>query len=187
MFCLAFKFNHVLTFTSLGLVLFWYLCRSAFVAFVLSQNMTSFVAVFAGLIAVGASVESFSIAPSSPLVNKLKETITSTSTSALYSTKAQENNAHVAATFWGSPRNEQEIIDFVSDAVFNDDNGNDNEHHDHEAQNDYSPQEANVVQDRQWVEVISAEPPVRRIVISHIFTQIIQLEYTKPSSSVPSF
>jgi hypothetical protein len=39
--------------------------------------------------------------------------------------------------FWGRPRNKEEIVDFVSNAVFTDQNNDD-----------------------QWVEVISAEPPV---------------------------
>lgn len=55
--------------------------------------------------------------------------------------------------FWGSPRNEQEIIDFVSDAIFNNDDDSSQYHH---------QQSSPEVQQDQWVDVISAEPPVRR-------------------------
>ena len=106
--------------------------------------MKSFIIGILGI--VGTSVESFSTVPS-----PLKTTATTTA----LSVSAQTDVVNEATTFWAKPRNEQEIVDFVSDAVFN--NGN-------EAANNNAPPQ---VQDHQWVEVISAEPPVRRSDFTH--------------------
>lgn len=55
--------------------------------------------------------------------------------------------ARVATDFWGAPRDEREIIDFVSGAVFDDDGGPSGD---------------------RWVDVVSAEPP---LVIVHGFLE----------------
>jgi hypothetical protein len=66
-----------------------------------------------------------------------------------------------ATDFWGRPRSRQEIVDFVSDVVF------DNEY------DIISSSTASLVpineQHRRWVDVISAEPPVRRSDFMHSF------------------
>ena len=55
--------------------------------------------------------------------------------------------------FWGTPRSEGEIVNFISDAVFTEE---------HEAD-----------REDQWVEVISAEPPVSRSDSSSTFQYFI--------------
>ena len=51
--------------------------------------------------------------------------------------------------FWGTPRTKGEIVNFISDAVFTEEHESDRED--------------------QWVEVISAEPPVSRSDFSSTF------------------
>ena len=94
----------------------------------------------------GIGVDSFST--SSPRLNGTPLHV-STQTQTVTVTVA-DNGVHAATNFWGEPRNEQEIIDFVSNAVF---------YNEVEASLGYFRSD---VQD-QWVEVISAEPPVRLI------------------------
>ena len=93
--------------------------------------MESIIIFIVGIFAAG--VDSFSIPPS----HLSKET--TTLSRQFYST-AEATDEATATTFWGVPRSEEEIVDFVSRAVFNIGQSQD-----------------------QWVEVISAEPPVRRI------------------------
>jgi len=88
----------------------------------------------------GTSVDSFSTVT---VPTPFKATATTT-----LSVSAQTDIVNEATTFWAKPRNEQEIIDFVSDAVFDNENEAANNNH-------------------QWVEVISAEPPVRRSDFTH--------------------
>jgi hypothetical protein len=60
--------------------------------------------------------------------------------------------------FWGRPRSRKEIVDFVSDAVFNKD--------EHDLVSigfqDHGDALSSGNERNRWVEVISAEPPVRR-------------------------
>jgi prolyl 4-hydroxylase len=91
----------------------------------------------------GIGVDSFST--SSPRLNGTPLHV-STQTQTVTVTVA-DNGVHAATNFWGEPRNEQEIIDFVSNAVF---------YNEVEASLGYFRSD---VQD-QWVEVISAEPPL---------------------------
>ena len=106
-----------------------------------------------GLIAaVGTSVKSFS--PSSPnKITKAKGTPTTlyiynTGVNTLYAPPPAKAAYYEGGTdFWGTPRNEREIIDYISNAVFNDASSQPN---------------ANEGDQCQWVEVLSAEPPVRR-------------------------
>ncbi len=60
--------------------------------------------------------------------------------------------------FWGRPRSREEIVDFVSDAVFSKDEYDLVSITVHDQGNAFS----SVNERNQWVEVISAEPPVRR-------------------------
>ena len=87
-------------------------------------------------------VWSFSISPS-----PIKET--ARALTQLYMDQAID--AYESSDFWGKPRSKDEIVGFVSDAVFGDF---------HEALEDNS--HAKAKEQCQWVEVISAEPPVRR-------------------------
>lgn len=111
-------------------------------------------------VGIQTSVKSFSIVPSIsfPTIN----VIALPSTTRLYATTGQtpinrSNSKKPSEDFWGSPRSSEEIIHFVSDAIF------DNNMRDSEEKNDNdnydSSQEIN---EKQWVEVISAEPPVSR-------------------------
>ncbi len=97
-----------------------------------TMMIEGFIIIFIVAGTFAAGVESFSIPPS----HLSRET---TSSRAFYST--------AEASFWGVPRSEEEIVDFVSDAVFN---------NEYEAlkSDDAPPQD-------RWVEMISAEPPVR--------------------------
>mmetsp|Transcript_39841 Transcript_39841/g.95871 ORF Transcript_39841/g.95871 Transcript_39841/m.95871 type:complete len:129 (+) Transcript_39841:143-529(+) len=103
---------------------------------------------FLGLVVtVGTSVQSFSILPHPP-----KATTTTLC--------AAGGGVDVTTTnFWGRPRSKEEIVDFVSDAVFN---------NEHEAPTSNAAQLLSNAQER-WVEVISAEPPVRRAFYINIF------------------
>jgi hypothetical protein len=107
------------------------------------------------LSAVGfqTSVKSFSIVPSIP--SSSIKVIALPSTTRLYATTGQttinRSNSKSSEDFWGSPRSSEEIVHFVSDAIFdNNMRGGDN----------YDSSQ--VVNEKQWVEVISAEPPVSR-------------------------
>lgn len=60
-----------------------------------------------------------------------------------------------ATDFWGRPRSREEIVDFVSDAVFNNEYDVVSSAYD----GNTSP---SIKEQNRWVEVISAEPPVRR-------------------------
>jgi hypothetical protein len=75
-------------------------------------------------------VDAFSCTP------PLTKAITSRRESTLYESTT-DDDVEEPDQFWGRPRNKKEIVDFVSNAVFTDQNNDD-----------------------QWVEVISAEPPV---------------------------
>jgi hypothetical protein len=99
---------------------------------------------------------SFSIAPS-----PIKETARA-STQLPYVDK--EIDVDESSDFWGKPRSKEEIVDFVSDAVFS---------NFHEALEDNS--QAKEKEQCQWVEVISAEPPVRRSDFSRISKFILVL------------
>ena len=71
---------------------------------------------------------------------------------AVASTVIEAFSSRAACTdklFWGTPRTKGEIVNFVSDAVFTEE---------HEAD-----------REDQWVEVISAEPPVSRSDFSSTF------------------
>lgn len=97
--------------------------------------MKTFSIVLLGLARIIWSVESFSTVVS--ILSPLKKTPV-----ALGVTASQTDDVIVneATKFWGKPREEQEIINFVSSTLFNTEND--------EATAD------------QWVEVISAEPPL---------------------------
>lgn len=71
------------------------------------------------------------------------------------------NNDGESSDFWGKVRSEKEIVDYVSDAVF----GIVRE----DVRDEY------IEQQRRWVEVISAEPPVRRSDFSLSFGLISSL------------
>ncbi|KAL7528579.1 hypothetical protein ACHAXR_006746 [Thalassiosira sp. AJA248-18] len=114
---------------------------------ILKKNMNSIIVL---LVLVGTSVESFSTVP--PIKGA---TTTTTTATTLFESVDPTTDQHEGTNFWGSPRNEREIIDFVSDAVF-----------DNEEVASNNSQQPNV-QD-QWVEVISAEPP---LVIVHGFLE----------------
>ena len=71
---------------------------------------------------------------------------------AVASTIVEAFSSRAACTdklFWGTPRTKSEIVNFVSDAVFT--------------------EEHEVDREEQWVEVISAEPPVSRSDFSSTF------------------
>jgi hypothetical protein len=74
------------------------------------------------------AVDAFSFTP--PLTEGIKSR-----ESTLY--KSTTTDDVEVEQFWGQPRNKEEIVDFVSNAVFTNQNN-----------------------DHQWVQVISAEPPV---------------------------
>mmetsp|Transcript_26286 Transcript_26286/g.54891 ORF Transcript_26286/g.54891 Transcript_26286/m.54891 type:complete len:205 (-) Transcript_26286:628-1242(-) len=97
--------------------------------------MKTFSIVLLGLARIIWSVESFSTVVS--ILSPLKKTPV-----ALGVTASQTDDVIVneATKFWGKPREEQEIINFVSSTLFN-------------AENDEATAD-------QWVEVISAEPPL---------------------------
>lgn len=70
---------------------------------------------------------------------------------AVASTVVEAFSSRAASTdklFWGTPRTKVEIVNFISDAVFT---------------------EEQVDREDQWVEVISAEPPVSRSDFSSTF------------------
>jgi hypothetical protein len=69
-------------------------------------------------------------------------------------------DAGESSDFWGRIHSEEEIVDYVSDAVF----GNIRE----DLRDKYNEQ-------RRWVEVISAEPPVRRSDFSYFHALISSL------------
>ena len=103
------------------------------------------------LSAVGfqTSVKSFSIVRPSMLSSfSTIKVIALPTPTRLYATTDQttinKSNRKPSEDFWGSPRSSEEIINFVSDAVFD---------------NNMRGSEEN---NKQWVEVISAEPPVSR-------------------------
>jgi hypothetical protein len=100
-------------------------------------------------------VWSFSISPS-----PIKET--ARASTQLY--MDQTIDVYESSDFWGKPRSKDEIVCFVSDAVFGDF---------HVALEDNS--QAKAKEQCQWVEVISAEPPVRRSDFSRFFTFILVL------------
>ena len=100
-------------------------------------------------------VWSFSISPS-----PIKET--ARASTQLYMDQAI--NVYESSDFWGKPRSKEEIVAFISDAVFSDSR---------EALEDNSQAKSKEL--CQWVEVISAEPPVRRSDFSHFSKFILVL------------
>jgi hypothetical protein len=123
------------------------------------------------LSAVGfqTSVKSFSIVPSIP--SSSIKVIALPSTTRLYATTGQttinRSNSKSSEDFWGSPRSSEEIVHFVSDAIFdNNMRGGDN----------YDSSQ--VVNEKQWVEVISAEPPVSRSDSSRKYNTLSLLKQT---------
>ena len=118
------------------------------------------------LSAVGfqTSVKSFSIVrPSISSFSTIK-VIALPSPTRLYATSYQttinKSNRKPSEDFWGSPRSSEEIINFVSDAVFD---------------NNMRGSEEN---NKQWVEVISAEPPVSRSDSSRKYNTLSLLKET---------
>ena len=98
--------------------------------------MKSFILLLVGVFFAPLPIDSFSIPtpfkPASPL----------------YNTAYANSLGHEATGFWGRPRSEQEIINFVSRGVF------DGVHRNGDSNSDSTREER--------IEVISAEPPVRR-------------------------
>jgi hypothetical protein len=89
----------------------------------------------------------------------------------MYATTGQttinRSNSKSSEDFWGSPRSSEEIVHFVSDAIFdNNMRGGDN----------YDSSQ--VVNEKQWVEVISAEPPVSRSDSSRSYNTLSLLKET---------
>lgn len=127
------------------------------------------------LSAVGfqTSVKSFSIVPSIP--SSTIKVITLPSTTRLYATTGQttinRSNSKPSDDFWGSPRSSEEIEHFVSDAIF-DKNMRGGE----QEKNNYDSSQ--VVNEKQWVEVISAEPPVSRSDSSRSYNTLSLLKET---------
>ena len=133
----------------------------------ISSTMTT--SCFAGSIFLAAAgvTTAFTIRP--PPILTTKHHVHSSS-SLFSSTQAQgyldtlsnkEADDTSTSNFWGAPRNEQEIIDFISEAVFNDVS-----HHD-AASNALNDNVAPTIdQHLQRIEVISEEPP---LVIVHGF------------------
>jgi prolyl 4-hydroxylase len=126
----------------------------------------------ASIILAAAGITAAFTTPS--ILPATKQHVHSTSSSLLSSTQAQNyldtlsnkqpnDDANTNRNFWGTPRNEQEIIDFVSEAVFNEVS------HHTAASNALNDNVAPTIdQHLQRIEVISVEPP---LVIVHGFLE----------------
>lgn len=128
--------------------------------------MKTFILFIIGLIGQSRVVEvgSFSIAPSAPL-KPFAEAPTArararrppgTAASSLHNTAHANGLGHEAIGFWGRPRSEREIINFVSAGVF----GDNARCRTARNEDDGGPPGAEGARGRRWVEVISAEPPL---------------------------
>mmetsp|Transcript_14259 Transcript_14259/g.27751 ORF Transcript_14259/g.27751 Transcript_14259/m.27751 type:complete len:369 (+) Transcript_14259:120-1226(+) len=69
---------------------------------------------------------------------------------------ATKNQKEVEWNFWGKPRSEKEIVDFVHDAIFS----TTTEYQTGQDSTDTDASGKKTSNDRQWVEVISEEPPL---------------------------